>query len=135
MQANLPPYSQSVWKKTNGLCWYCGVRLVCYGERKNQPFSTKFKFTKDHVIPKSKIKGLRNNLVPACYICNTAKEDKHIEYLKYKILFKKGQFKGGIPGTKYCFRLWLITDCDVLFYGQLLEMEEKLLKGENLWEK
>lgn len=52
-----------VWDRTDGHCWYCGLRL--------NPFTT---FAVDHIMPVSQ--GGTNaliNLIPACRSCNSRK--------------------------------------------------------------
>jgi len=63
-----------VWEKTNGLCWYCGTRLV--------PHRT---FHVDHVHPRSD-GGTDDlaNLVPACATCNADKGSQLIETFRLK---------------------------------------------------
>lgn len=63
-----------VWEKTNGLCWYCGVRLV--------PHRT---FHVDHVHPRSDGgSDDLGNLVPACVTCNTDKGALLLETFRIK---------------------------------------------------
>lgn len=62
----------TVWAKSNGICWYCGEML--------KPFST---FTIDHVTPVAA--GGSNhidNLVPCCSRCNSKKRDRHVEVFR-----------------------------------------------------
>jgi 5-methylcytosine-specific restriction endonuclease McrA len=59
------PNKAKVWGKTNGICWYCGIKL--------HPFRN---FTIDHIIPK--VEGIEN-LVPCCKHCNSQKHNRNIE--------------------------------------------------------
>lgn len=69
----------SVWQKTGGRCWYCGIQT--------NPFSSGFKkifvnkdFCIDHVIPRKHKGGDElENLVPACWTCNNRKRDMTVE--------------------------------------------------------
>lgn len=70
-----------VWDKTAGRCWYCGIDLII-GEPRNYESKLLIArwFAVDHRIPKTH--GGTNhidNLVPACWICNSAKGNKSIE--------------------------------------------------------
>lgn len=56
-------YSYYVWNVEPVLCVYCNERL------------TKQSRTRDHVVPRSRGGGPRENLVPACGPCNRAKSD------------------------------------------------------------
>lgn len=56
-------YSYFVWNVEPVLCVYCNERL------------TKQSRTRDHVVPRSRGGGPRENLVPACGPCNRAKSD------------------------------------------------------------
>lgn len=56
-------YSYYVWNVEPVLCVYCNERL------------TKQSRTRDHVVPRSRGGGPRENLVPACGACNRAKSD------------------------------------------------------------
>ncbi|NJK31547.1 MAG: hypothetical protein HC927_03530 [Deltaproteobacteria bacterium] len=57
-------YRYFVWNVEPVLCAYCNTRL------------TKQTRTRDHVVPRSRGGGNRDNLVPACGGCNRAKGDK-----------------------------------------------------------
>jgi len=73
---------EKVWKKTNGLCYYCGIKMLKVFPSSYSEFPLHV-FTIDHVIPK--ISGGTNfigNLVPACFNCNIKKRDS-IDHLFY----------------------------------------------------
>ena len=62
----------AVWRKTEGLCYYCGSQLPdC--------------FETDHVVPKSK-GGTDEitNLVPCCKSCNSSKGTKTVEEYRHR---------------------------------------------------
>jgi 5-methylcytosine-specific restriction endonuclease McrA len=55
-----------VWERDNYICQYCGEHIA---HRKN--------LTTDHVIPKSRGgKGVYDNMVTACSLCNSKKANK-----------------------------------------------------------
>ena len=56
-------YTYFVWNVEPVLCVYCNTRL------------NKQSRTRDHVIPRSRGGGARENLVPACGPCNRDKRD------------------------------------------------------------
>lgn len=68
----------SVYSKTQGLCWYCGLPLP--------PFSD---WQVDHQTPKTQggSDGL-SNLVPACRTCNARKGGRTVEEFKCSLLLK-----------------------------------------------
>jgi len=101
-----------VWEKTNGRCYYCGIRL------------TPFNFHVDHETPLSKGGSNEiNNLLPACSVCNLEKKDRcGYEWLldiyrEYGIGLGKGQIamlksEGlDITDPKY------VWEVPILFYG------------------
>lgn len=60
----------AVWKKSNGHCYYCGVKTIPFGKEENS-------FCIDHVVPR--VRGGTDdieNLVPCCSRCNSSKNDK-----------------------------------------------------------
>jgi hypothetical protein len=70
---------QAVWDKTEGRCWYCGQWLIV-PVTDRQRLSIWSWFVPDHVTPKCQ--GGTNdidNLVPACWSCNSAKNGKTLE--------------------------------------------------------
>jgi len=70
-----------VWKKTNGKCYYCGIKLTDPKNRKNAHSSPEpSEFHVDHQHPR--IMGgieTNENLVPACMTCNAIKGKKTVE--------------------------------------------------------
>lgn len=80
------------------LCWYCGEKAAT---------------TSDHVVPKSKRKGLLNNRVPACRDCNQAKgartPEEFREWMKEYARLKPNTTKHSIVAIKA--RDWV-------FYGE-----------------
>lgn len=66
-----------VYKKTPGVCWYCGYDI----NHKNR--------TIDHVIPRSKGGGDEyENLVPACSDCNRLKGDGPLSTLRRRLRWR-----------------------------------------------
>ena len=71
---------EAILAKTNGQCYYCGVRLDASN------------FTNDHVVPQ--VDGGEdhiNNLVPSCKPCNSAKGAKHLEDFKFSRAMQRFQ--------------------------------------------
>lgn len=69
-----------VWKKTKGVCYYCGLKL------KRSKTHRIDMFTVDHFISK-KLGGTDDikNLFPACFMCNTIKKNHSLdEFRKHK---------------------------------------------------
>ncbi len=68
----------SIWRKSDGHCWYCGIELDPFG------------FVADHFDPKAN--GGSNsfeNLVPSCDSCNRAKSSQSIEeFREYRTMPK-----------------------------------------------
>jgi hypothetical protein len=60
---------RAVWEKSNGKCWYCGVKFHW-----DEPL------TVDHLIPTTRggIDHL-DNLVPCCSLCNSQKGTRTLE--------------------------------------------------------
>jgi hypothetical protein len=59
-----------VWNKSDGHCYYCGVKIIPFGRDDNS-------YSVDHVIPR--VRGGTDdieNLVPCCRRCNSSKRDK-----------------------------------------------------------
>ena len=68
---------ERVYKKTPGLCWYCGIGIHA-GNR-----------TMDHVIPRaSNGDDTEENLVPCCRDCNRLKGNLTIEQFRKRIRWK-----------------------------------------------
>lgn len=91
--------------KTNGHCWYCGVKLKldAAGFLKSR--------TIDHVIPRSKGgTDIFSNLVPACTKCNQDKADLSLkQYRKVK-------------SQRLTYRR--ANDRKVIFYGETLNLDD-----------
>jgi hypothetical protein len=67
-----PKLRNQVWNKTGGKCWYCGNQTIPFGSQMNS-------FCADHVLPR--VRGGKDeldNLVPACFHCNSTKNDKSL---------------------------------------------------------
>ncbi len=75
---------ESIWDKSNGRCWYCGVVMNRIG-RKGERDAT-IDFTIDHVIALSS-GGVDRifNLVPCCRSCNARKNNRGVEYLRWAL--------------------------------------------------
>ena len=70
--------SIQVWRKTEGLCWYCGKDF-------------KDRMTIDHVQPVSQGGSDElDNLVPCCKSCNSAKGGRSVDEYRLVIQRKKG---------------------------------------------
>ena len=68
-----PSIRNEVWNKTNGICWYCGIKMSKFDGT----------FTVDHFI--SKADGGEDkieNLVPCCKSCNSSKRNKTLEQFR-----------------------------------------------------
>ena len=81
---------QAVWNKTDGRCWYCGKEL----ERSDSYQDFKNRFVPDHMVPKCQ--GGSNdldNLVPACWSCNSKKAGKNVEEYRAHVALRDA----GIP--------------------------------------
>jgi hypothetical protein len=106
----------AVMLKTNGRCWYCGVRIWPRSEDVRNT-------TVDHLIPLARggVDGLEN-CVPACGLCNGSKcantLDDFRHYAAQRALgmpmFSREQIawmrKRGVDLTKYDdFRFWYET--------------------------
>lgn len=75
-----PEFHRSEFVKYNTHCWYCGQELYCYPTRHRYPDQG----TKDHLVPRSKGGRGPENLVPACYRCNTRKGDQTLEEYRFQ---------------------------------------------------
>jgi len=73
-----PSKTMAIWRKTGGMCWYCGKDL--FG-----------KMTIDHVQPLL-LGGTDDidNLVPCCKSCNSSKCGRTVEEFRVVIYRKKG---------------------------------------------
>lgn len=61
---------KKVWEKTAGRCYYCGKQTSPFGNGATS-------FCVDHVLPQTRGgKDEINNLVPACFACNSQKSSK-----------------------------------------------------------
>lgn len=83
--------SRDVYNKTQGRCRYCGKPLVI--KIADEPIGHDT-FAPDHVIPRCQ--GGSNhidNLLPACWICNSAKGMKDVEQYRTHVAIKAA----GIP--------------------------------------
>jgi len=85
---------QAVWDKTNGLCWYCGRQTDTGITAETKGEALKSKFSVDHFTP-LKRGGTDDidNLVPACWSCNTSKHKREIEEWREMLRWKEiGKF-------------------------------------------
>lgn len=72
--------NREVWDKTDGRCWYCGVRLVKPSPDHHTPEERKRWYTIDHATPRSRGGSLGvENLLPCCNVCNGDKCDMTVE--------------------------------------------------------
>ena len=81
----------SILNKSNGHCWYCGKELTFDSRYEKVNSDT---FAVDHIIPTS-LKGTDkfSNLVPACFSCNTVKQNHSLE--EFRVL--RSQQVNGVP--------------------------------------
>lgn len=64
-------HRRKIWDKTNGLCFYCGIKLRPF---KVSPLSQGANFIVEHYVPKLKGgRGTYSNLYPSCAPCNVSK--------------------------------------------------------------
>lgn len=71
----------SVWNKTGGVCWYCGVQTV-------RPTN----YTMDHVVPvRDGGQDTYENLVPCCRSCNCTKRHKSVEEFRELLAVRRGE--------------------------------------------
>lgn len=87
----MKPKRQEVWNKTNGHCWYCGVQLIVRDEYDpNSRLLSAQWFVIDHVTPRT-LSGDHDmdNLVPACLICNSTKNNKTLEQYRLYIAMRE----------------------------------------------
>lgn len=82
MKKNSRQVVNDVLRKTNGKCWYCGVKLSTIHPLTLHPFN---EFVIDHVICK-KLGGTEDlkNLVPCCWNCNTRKRTYSLEEFRMR---------------------------------------------------
>lgn len=82
-----------VWSKTEGRCWYCGEFLLTSKEHYTKTEQLRW-FVIDHVMPLNAggDDGI-DNLVPACWSCNSAKRSMTLE--EYRA--HAGRILAGIP--------------------------------------
>jgi hypothetical protein len=70
----------------NNHCWYCGQKMYKRGWNKaEQVFIQSTAYTLDHIVPKSKGGGYRENIVPSCEGCNRLKSNLSLE--EFRIVF------------------------------------------------
>lgn len=83
--------NRDVWLKTDGRCWFCGVRLTKpNNERDITPEEKRRWYTVDHATPRSR--GGDNaidNLLPACNDCNGKKCDMTVEEYRVYLTMRK----------------------------------------------
>lgn len=64
-----------LWNRHHGICHYCGQLTVLKSYRD----AGRLAATRDHFIPRSKGGGEGDNIVLACYGCNSDKGDKMLD--------------------------------------------------------
>lgn len=68
---------ESILEKSKGRCWYCGREITV--SSRNEPVHSGT-YAIDHFLPKIEGGGDdANNLVPACFSCNSRKKNKSLE--------------------------------------------------------
>lgn len=92
---------ERVYKMFNGRCAYCGCEMDKYDD-----------FEVDHIVPYVKGGKTKNNLFPACKICNNAKGTQSIEEFR-KYLMGKAFLK---PGISLILRYYDIEPKDIVFH-------------------
>lgn len=73
MQGRISRQRLDIWRKAQGFCWYCG---------KIMPLKSK-RWAIDHIVP-----GKDNsycNLVPTCQPCNSTKNNRTVEDLRWHL--------------------------------------------------
>lgn len=72
----------ALYRKSNGQCWYCGVKLMPKGYGTTEDGEMVI----DHIVPFSKGGGrVWNNLVACCARFNNVKGTRSIEYLRTRL--------------------------------------------------
>lgn len=90
----------AVWEKSGGRCWYCGKQC------KFPPADLMERMTIDHMTPwRSGGSHGIENLVPACFSCNSVKRNRDIEHHRWAIQRRKS----GVPAFSDKQRAWLAT--------------------------
>lgn len=103
-------YRKSIFVRTNGHCAYCGKELEFSGD-----------WHIDHMIPKYQEGGRGDNLIAACVICNSRKQNQNPDEFKQTI-------KDRI--TKRTADLYDL----IVPYLEYLDKESSLLARKNLLE-
>lgn len=86
-----PKKLHEVWSKTDGHCWYCGKPVVRGG---TPGANIKDVFVADHMTPKCQGGSSDiDNLIPACWSCNSKKNGMNIEQFRMHLALKAA----GIP--------------------------------------
>lgn len=96
---------EQVWSKTNGCCWYCGITLVRARpvDDDNRDVIHRW-FVADHIVPQSQ-GGTDDidNLLPACWICNSSKGTRSLEEYRLYVSMQAA----GVPFFKQDQIDWL----------------------------
>lgn len=73
---------RTVWAKTDGKCWYCGIQTNPWGD-----------FCIDHLQPLS-LRGSDEleNLVPCCSSCNNRKKNRAVEQFRAFMVRQGGAY-------------------------------------------
>lgn len=105
-----------VWNKTDGICWYCGTKLV-WGSEEFGTVNSKNTFTVDHLIPDKNNKI--ENLLPCCKACNSGKGTKTLE--EYRKRCETGIWFG-TDQIEYLrsFGIEIPKRKNIIFYGETL---------------
>ena len=74
---------RSIWDKTDGKCWYCGIQTKPWLD-----------FEVDHYLPRNQGgTDELSNLVPTCHRCNSTKGPRSPEYLRHKLGISRFYFE------------------------------------------
>lgn len=100
--------------KSNGKCFYCGITLD----------DDLIEF--DHVHPFSKGgKDNFENLVAACYLCNSYKSDKTLEEFRESLINFKEKHKKTLVGVGYHVRIARNYEMLEGYFDGLFHFEQK----------
>lgn len=90
----------AVWAKSGGRCWYCGKQCHL------PPAPLMERMTIDHMVPfrKGGSHGV-DNLVPACFSCNSVKRNRNIEDYRWALL----RMASEVPAFSEKQQAWLAS--------------------------